>query len=321
MNNKHAFNWVDLAFASKKELRNLDAVFIAAPRKISQARIKQLVKEYLPKNNIVFGIADEPYITNFEGQDKFKTLTINDIKDISNKVIASSSPNKIYTLKYCQRDLVNIISKKLFKQVLFINGSWANSFHNRPEYYQLVKNNIHYKLISPFCDESEAKKYALDYPETDYPKNVISSKREVMALANKISQDSFDTAAQCGVVIVSKTPNGKFKVLVQSNNVVVPYRTYAWHFGSSKEQNFSAPGDLNYYDTVHAEVMSLIKAQKNKLSIKGCSLFINLLPCPTCAKMLSQTDISEIYYNLDHSDGYAVKMLELAGKKVTRLVV
>lgn len=321
MNKEYSFNWLDLAFASKKDLRNLDAVFVAAPRKISQERIKQLIKEYLPKNNLVFGIAEESYINGFQDQDKFKTLSINDIKDVSNKIIASSSPNKVYTLQYCQRDLPNIIAKKLFKKILFINGSWANSFHTRPEYYQLVKNGIKYEHISPFCDESEAKKYALDYPETDYSKQILSSKKEVMELANKIAQDSFDTATQCGVVIVSKTPDGKFKVILQSNNVVVPYKTYAWHFGASKEKNFAPPGDLNYYDTVHAEVMAIINAQKQKKSLKKTSFYINLLPCPTCAKMLSLTDINEFYYSIDHSDGYAVKMLELAGKKVSRIVL
>ena len=321
MNKDYCFNWLDLAFANKKDLRNLDAVFVAAPRKISQERIKQLVKQYLPKNNIVFGIAEEPFIAGFEGQDKFKTLNIKDIKDISNKVIASSSPNKVYTLQYCQRDLPNIIAKKLFKQALFINGSWANSFHTRPEYYQVVKNKIQYKLISPFCDETEAKKYALNYSETDYSKLTLNSKNDVMELVNVISQDSFDTATQCGVVIVSKTPENRYKVIVQANNVVVPYKTYAWHFGASKEKNFAPPGDLNYYDTVHAEVVSIIKAQQQKISLKGSSFYINLLPCPTCAKMLALTDIKELYYSVDHSDGYAVKMLELAGKKVTRLVL
>ena len=50
-------------------------------------------------------------------------------------------------------------------------------------------------------------------------------------------------------------------------------------------------------------------------------MFINLMPCPTCARMLAMTDIEEFVYSIDHSDGYAVKMLEAAGKKVRRVVV
>jgi deoxycytidylate deaminase len=44
------------------------------------------------------------------------------------------------------------------------------------------------------------------------------------------------------------------------------------------------------------------------------------MPCPACARMLSQTDIEEFVYSIDHSEGYAVKMLEAAGKKVRRIV-
>jgi hypothetical protein len=36
--------------------------------------------------------------------------------------------------------------------------------------------------------------------------------------------------------------------------------------------------------------------------------------------MFTQTDIAEFVYVEDHSDGYGFKMLELAGKKVRRIV-
>ena len=82
----------------------------------------------------------------------------------------------------------------------------------------------------------------------------------------------------------------------------------------------SPVGDLNYYDTVHAEINLIIDAQKNHIDLKNTVLFINLLPCPHCARALCETDISEIFYTLDHSDGYAVALLEKSGKKVQRLV-
>jgi deoxycytidylate deaminase len=112
-----------------------------------------------------------------------------------------------------------------------------------------------------------------------------------------------------------------YKPLGGAFNKVVPYQTYAMHHGSAREKNFSPANDLNHYDTIHAEVALLINAQKNKTDLAGTTLFINLMPCPTCARMLSQTDIEEFVYSVDHSDGYAVKMLEAAGKKVRRVVL
>ena len=78
--------------------------------------------------------------------------------------------------------------------------------------------------------------------------------------------------------------------------------------------------DLNHYDTVHAEVDLIVKAQKAELDLHDTTLFINLLPCPSCARMFTQTDIAEFVYVEDHSDGYGFKMLTAANKKIRRIV-
>ncbi len=121
-------------------------------------------------------------------------------------------------------------------------------------------------------------------------------------------------------VSLGRKKGKKYELLATTFNPVLPYQTYAMHFGASREVNFSPPHDLNHYDTTHAEVELIIKAGREKINLKGTTLFINLLPCPACARMLSRTDIEEFVYTEDHSDGYAVKMLELAGRKVRRVV-
>ena len=74
MADRIAYDWSELAFASKKPLSSLNAVMIAPPRKISGARIAQLLKEYLPMANIIFGISKEVYVEGFEGQPQFEML-------------------------------------------------------------------------------------------------------------------------------------------------------------------------------------------------------------------------------------------------------
>jgi deoxycytidylate deaminase len=91
------------------------------------------------------------------------------------------------------------------------------------------------------------------------------------------------------------------------------------HHGNSREKNLSRPHDTNHYDTVHAEMSFLIQAAAGEFDLKGTTLFINLLPCPNCARTLSQTNIDGVVYRNDHSDGYAVELLKLCGKKVTRI--
>jgi len=318
---KYDYDWSDLAFGSKKPLSNLKAVFIAAPREISVARFTQLVKEYLPSGNIILGIAKEEYIAGFVNQPQFKTLKQADIQSVIDKVKASTSPRKIVTLRYFQRELVSVVEKIKPVQAIFINGSWHYSFHTLPIYYTLANHHIPYCLVSPFTDEAEARSYEqkitklLEQPQ----QKEFSSDKQIMDAVDLVAKSSFDYGFQTGLVLAKKTKTG-YKYIASAYNRVLPYQTYAMHHGASRELNFSPPNDLNHYDTIHAEMELLVKAQKENINLKNTTLFINLMPCPTCARTLCTTDIEEYVYLNDHSSGYAVGLFEQCGKKVKRII-
>lgn len=322
------FDWSGLAFASKKPLKDLDAIFVAAPREMSIRRITLLFKEYIPKANLIIGIAKEPYIDGFDGQPQFKALQHSDeLQELINKVNESPSRHKIYTLHYFQREAQYIFEKIRFQRVLLVNGSWQHSFHTRAEYYAIVNNKIEYSYISPFIDESEAHEHELAVNKKlqaeAWPKTPSGPQTEnqMLALANQSAKLSFDHTFQTGVTLGKRIgKSNKYIFLTHAYNKVVPFQTYAMLYGAEREKHFSPVNDLNFYDTVHAEVMMLIEVQKSRLDIGGSTLFINLLPCPHCARMLTQTDVSEIVYSQVHSDGYAIQMLEKDGKKVRRIV-
>lgn len=317
----YTFNWADLAFGSKKTVNALKPIFIAAPREMSTVRFTQLVKTYLPKGNIVLGIAKEPYIAGFEDQPQFQTLRYEAVKNIIEKVNASPSPHKLYTLEYSQRDTAYIFEKLNWQRVVLVNGSWLYAFHTQKPYYALVNRKVPFEYVSPFADEDEARTYEkqkasqLIQPKTEG----VFSEIEMIRIANEAAKGSYDYSFQTGVALGKKSGKG-YKVLATAYNTVVPFQTYAMHYGASREQSYSPPNDLNHYDTIHAEVCAILKAQKEGIDLKGATVFINLLPCPACSRMFTQTDIAEFVYQQDHSDGYAVKMLEAAGKTVRRLV-
>jgi len=313
------FDWNDLAFASKKPLNDLRATFIAAPREMSKVRFTQLVKEYLPKGNIILGLAKEEYVLGFEDQPQFRMLDIQTVQPIIDKVNNSPAKYKIATLAYNQRDLLHVITGLSIRRFIGVRGSWKYSFHTQPPYYALMKKGIPYELISPFASEEEAKEYAAKTKLLTPPTSGMYDEREMLNIATQAAKQSYDYSFQTGVSLGRKKGK-KYELLATAFNPVLPYQTYAMHFGASREVNFSPPHDLNHYDTTHAEVELVIKAQKEKIDLKDTTLFINLLPCPACARMLSRTDIEEFVYTEDHSDGYAVKMLELTGKKVRRVV-
>lgn len=316
---KTEFDWSNLAFGSKKPLRDQHAIFVAAPREISAKRFTQLVKSYLPEGNIVLGLSKEEYIDGFENQPQFKTLRYETVQPIIDKVNAAGAPHKIYTIAYFQRELPYLLEKLNFKKALFINGSWKHLFHTRPEFYTLVKHNIPYELLPAFTDEHEAREYQTRVLQTLARPNGVYTETEMLTFANDAATHSFDYGFQTGIALGRKTSDG-YEFLASSFNKVVPYQTYAMLHGASRERHFSPMHDLNHYDTIHAEVGLILAAQKERIDLSGTTVFINLLPCPSCARMFTQTDIAEFVYREDHSDGYGVKMLELAGKMVRRVV-
>ena len=320
------FMWSNLAFASKSPLRELHATFIAAPRELSPARLKQLVKMYVPKGNLVLGLSTQSYIDGFAGQPQFRTLQAESVAKIIQRVNAASPTYKIATLMYEPQAEPHIISKNLFVRYAFVNGSWAQSFHLRPTFFELAKLKADYELISPFTGESEAASYLeAIWPEvtgaTPLPKpGAKLTAQQALALAAVAGRRSFDHTFQTGVVLARPTAGQTYTFIAATWNAVVPTQTAALHHGASREQQFSPPGDLNYYDTNHAEMALLVTAAAEGFNLRGNTLFINLLPCPTCARILSTTGLGEVVYQFDHSNGYAARQFALANIPVRRII-
>jgi deoxycytidylate deaminase len=316
---KFELDWSKMAFGSKRPLRDLQSIFIAPSREVSQRRFAQIVKKYLPLGNIVVALPTESFIKGYEGQRQFRTIDAKIISPIIEKVNQAKPPHLIYTLKCAQTDFLPILREVKFARVILVNGSWQSSFHLRPEYHKLAHDKVDFDFVSPFADEEEAmdfdKQIGFSFVAIDRTLDEI----EAMRLARSARVDSFDTSFQTGAALFDKTPEG-YRLVNAYYNKTVPYRSFAWHFGAQREIHRTMPGDLTHYDAVHAEVMMVLDAAKNGRALDGKSLFIELLPCPTCARMLCETPIEEIVYSLDHSDGYAVKLFEKAGKTVRRLV-
>lgn len=315
-----SFDWSDFAFGSRKTLSALNAFYIPAPREMSPKRFAQLVKAYLPKGNILLGLSKEYFVAELEGQPQFATLQAKTVQPIINKVNAAKTPHKIYTLRHSQRDTVFIFEKVRFQRVLLIRGSWYRAFHFRPEYYALVNRGMPYDMLSPFAEEQEAMQYPAGALLPPLPTEGQFDALGMLDVASQAARHSYDYGGfQTGVALGQAQSSG-YRLLATAHNTVVPYETYAMHFGASREKHFSPMQDMNHYDTIHAEMALVIKAQKECIDLHDTTLFINLLPCPSCSRALSQTDIAEVVYSEDHTAGYAVQMFEKAGKKAQRVV-
>lgn len=307
-------DWNKIAQKQKKELSNARPIFVVGPRELSEQRLKLLVKKLQTQRAVVWGCLKDDYINGFEGCAQFRTL------DLAKLEAEVKTSDRMSIITYFQRDLCYILKELDFSAVILINGSWKLMLHTTPEFWTILKRKIPYKLISPFVDEAEARRYAQKIAENYSREHLYDAKQkytdeELMHLVEQVAKRSFDWTYQIGAALVKSG-----RVISTAHNSTLPFETASMHYGHSKELNFSPLGDQNYYDTNHAEVELVLKALQTKTSLDGCSLYLNVMPCPTCARMLAHTDLEEVVYTHDHSDGYAARLLTNVGKKVRRVL-
>lgn len=320
---KTSYNWESFGSDDKRAVRALKPILVLAPREMSPKRITSLVKEYLPQANMVLGLAEEPYVAGFEGQPQFRTLTVEAVQPMVQKVATAKTARRLVTLTYPQSSVDDVVRKLKPQAVVVVRGSYQYVFHRRATWHVLQELNIPFVYASPFEDEAEARAYESHTAQklaeclptlTMRP----SSAEEVLKLAQKAGQFSYDYSFQTGCVIAEKTAAG-YRPNIVTFNTVIPYQTYAMLHGNSREEHVSPAHDTNHYDTIHAEMNALVTAVKTQQTLLGKTLFIPLLPCPNCARTLSQTGLAEVVYGLDHSDGYAVKLFGQSGIKTRRI--
>jgi len=67
---------------------------------------------------------------------------------------------------------------------------------------------------------------------------------------------------------------------------------------------------------VHAEQNALIQAGTNA---RGGTLYTTIVPCPICARMIINAQISRVVYSGDYSDRQGLDLLRRAGLEICRL--
>lgn len=309
--------------SDRRYLRSLEPIFILASREMSPLRIKSLVKEILPQANMVIGIAEEPFIAGFSGQPQFRSLTLDAVNPIAKQVIAAKNGRRVVALTYPQAATDDVLRKLKPQKVLVVRGSYQYVFHRRSTWHVLQEMAIPFTYISPFNDETEARSYEA-FTANELANNLpiltmrSSSQKEMLTLAQKAGQFSYDYSFQTGCVIAERTEEG-YRPNIVTFNAVIPFQTYALHYGNSREEHMSPAHDTNHYDTIHAEMNALVTAAKTNQTFHGKSLFIPLLPCPNCARTLSQSGLAEVVYGVEHSDGYALQLFEQCGIKTHKI--
>ncbi len=304
---------------SEDEISSDDKVLVLGARQISSKRVTQLTTQLLKNTGkgVVWGCLEEDYIAGLENSAQFKSLSVDELQ--LGLTAITEAKDRVQILHYSQVAAPDIIGQGGWSAVIGVNGSWHRAFHYRDEYKQLQKKRIPHKLVSAFVDEAEAREYEKKIIDAQPPLSLSQSQeadeKQFFQVVEEVSRRSFDHTWQTGAVLAK---NGKF--LLAAHNQVVPFETFALLRGASKEKHLTPPQDLNHFDTNHAEVELVLEAGKQKIDLASCSLYINLMPCPICARMLTRAGIKEVVYRNEHSGGYAQTILNRSNVRLKKVV-
>jgi len=114
--------------------------------------------------------------------------------------------------------------------------------------------------------------------------------REMIARAADEAEKSSDWWRHVGAVVVKDR-----KVIFENHNHHVPSDHTPYVNGDPRDA--VEPGTLNLiYTSLHAEQAIVADAAKKGASLGGASMYLNIFPCPLCAKLMAYAGIKKCFF-------------------------
>lgn len=70
---------------------------------------------------------------------------------------------------------------------------------------------------------------------------------------------------------------------------------------------------------LHAEANAILKVAGSTQSCKGATLYITMSPCKECSKLIHQSGITRLVYNIDYKDNSGLNFLKKAGVEIEQI--
>lgn len=70
---------------------------------------------------------------------------------------------------------------------------------------------------------------------------------------------------------------------------------------------------------LHAEANAILKVAGSTQSCKDATLYITMSPCKECSKLIHQSGISRLVYQIDYKDNSGLDFLEKAGVELEQI--
>lgn len=301
------------------KVKSKKVTLVVGPIHVSRKRINQIISKE-SDSSVIFGVLKDEWVPGLENCLQFSPLNEDELQR------AIKLSGNVTVLSHFHKDVKYIIKEMQPGKVIFINGSWKGQIHYTSMYWKAIDVGARIELTSPFASEREAKRFEKSVSDKlNSQMKKLGKKRndyaakELLQMTEYVAKCSWDWIGQIGAVLAKKG-----KVLATGFNRVLPYQAYQMHEGSIRERlQIPAQEMIETQLTNHAECEVLEEVREKKLNIAGATLYINMFPCPVCAKILARTDIREIIYSQDHNLGNDIgyKILQMSGKKLKRLVL
>lgn len=153
------------------------------------------------------------------------------------------------------------------------------------KYFQ--KNRVIYEPAFLRWDEKNVKN------STDIKYDRISEDlfdREMCAAAANEAEQSSDWWRHIGAVAVKSG-----KIIFKAHNHHVPSEHMPYIQGDPRD--VIEAGTLNLvYSSLHAEQTIVAEAAQKGISLEGMSIYLNVFPCPLCAKLMAYSGIKKCFF-------------------------
>ena len=70
---------------------------------------------------------------------------------------------------------------------------------------------------------------------------------------------------------------------------------------------------------LHAEANAIMKVAASTQSSKGATLYITMSPCKDCSKLIFQSGIVRVVYNIEYKDKTGINFLRKAGLEIVHI--
>lgn len=140
----------------------------------------------------------------------------------------------------------------------------------------------------------------------------MSWDKKFMGLANYIAKWSKDPSTKVGAVIVNS----------DKRVVSLGYNGFPQGVDDSVVERYERPAKYKY--TEHSERNAIFSAARLGVSLVGCTIYCNYLPCADCARAIIQSGIVKVVYEKDATNSGAadpetLEMFNEAGIECMRL--